>query len=104
MSSQVKLSANGSETAVVDIDAAFARNLGLAEGQKVSLSTLISTSIELAELALKVGLLLHLNPPLAHTINIEPLTPADWESKAALVLYVSVALISAQSLSFMQIF
>lgn len=30
---------------------------------------------------LKVELLLHLDPPLAHTVNIEPLTPADWESK-----------------------
>ncbi len=27
----------------------------------------------------KVGILLHLDPPLAHTINIEPLTPVDWE-------------------------
>ncbi|EEP82868.1 hypothetical protein UREG_07733 [Uncinocarpus reesii 1704] len=26
-----------------------------------------------------VGLLLHLDPPVAHTINIEPLTPTDWE-------------------------
>lgn len=25
-------------------------------------------------------MLLHLDPPLAHTVNIEPLTPADWES------------------------
>lgn len=104
MSSQGKLSVNGSETAVIEIDAAFARNLGLAEGQKVSLSTYFPIPIELAELVAKVGLLLHLNPPLAHTINIEPLTPADWESKVAIVLYMSMALISRQSLSFMQIF
>lgn len=29
----------------------------------------------------QVNLLLHTDPPLAHTVNIEPLTPADWESK-----------------------
>lgn len=28
----------------------------------------------------QVGILLHLDPPLAHTVHIEPLTPADWES------------------------
>ncbi|KAI4210980.1 MAG: hypothetical protein LQ351_006207 [Letrouitia transgressa] len=49
-----------SEAAVVEIDATFGHTLGLVEGQKV-------------------GLLLHPDPPLAHTINIEPLTPADWE-------------------------
>lgn len=48
------------ERGVVDIDATFGRVLGLAEGQKV-------------------GLLLHLDPPLAHTVNIEPLTSGDWE-------------------------
>ncbi len=35
MPSQGKLSGNGTETAVVEIDATFARNLGLIEGQKV---------------------------------------------------------------------
>ncbi|OCL10889.1 AAA-domain-containing protein [Glonium stellatum] len=45
---------------VVEVDATFARLLGLAEGQKV-------------------GILLHVDPPQAHTINIEPLTPVDWE-------------------------
>ncbi|KAL9610349.1 MAG: hypothetical protein Q9167_004947 [Letrouitia subvulpina] len=48
------------EAAVVEIDATFCRTLGLIEGQKV-------------------GLVLHPDPPLAHTVNIEPLTPADWE-------------------------
>lgn len=48
------------EIAVVEIDATFGRMLGLAELQKV-------------------GVLLHVDPPLAHTVNIEPLTPADWE-------------------------
>ncbi len=48
------------EPANVEIDATFGRMLGLTEGQRV-------------------GLLLHLDPPLAHTVNIEPLTPGDWE-------------------------
>ncbi|KAI9710420.1 MAG: hypothetical protein M1812_007456 [Candelaria pacifica] len=48
------------EAATVEIDATFGRLLGLADTQKV-------------------GVLLHLEPPLVHTINIEPLTPADWE-------------------------
>ncbi|KAI9814791.1 MAG: Peroxisome biosynthesis protein pex1 [Pycnora praestabilis] len=50
------------EVAVVEIDAAFGRVLGLTDLQKV-------------------GVILHLEPPLAHTVNIEPSTPADWESK-----------------------
>jgi peroxin-1 len=45
---------------VVDVDATFARLVGLVDGQKV-------------------GILLHLDPPQAHTIYIEPLTPVDWE-------------------------
>ncbi|OMP84944.1 Peroxisome biosynthesis protein PAS1 [Diplodia seriata] len=48
------------DVAVVELDATFGRLLGLTNGQKV-------------------GILLHLDPPQAHTINIEPLTPADWE-------------------------
>ncbi|KAF2280670.1 peroxisome biosynthesis protein-like protein (PAS1/Peroxin-1) [Westerdykella ornata] len=44
----------------VEVDATFARLIGLNEGQKVGVS-------------------LHLDPPQAHTINIEPLTPVDWE-------------------------
>ncbi|KAH7072818.1 P-loop containing nucleoside triphosphate hydrolase protein [Paraphoma chrysanthemicola] len=44
----------------VEVDTTFARLIGLAEGQKVGIS-------------------LHLDPPQAHTINIEPLTPVDWE-------------------------
>jgi peroxin-1 len=44
----------------VEVDTTFARLIGLTEGQKV-------------------GILLHLDPPQAHTINIEPLTPVDWE-------------------------
>ena len=48
------------EVNVVEIDSTFARTIGFAEGQRV-------------------GVLLHLDPPLAHTVNIEPLTPGDWE-------------------------
>jgi peroxin-1 len=44
----------------VEVDTTFARLIGLNEGQKL-------------------GILLHLDPPQAHTINIEPLTPVDWE-------------------------
>ncbi|KAK5943071.1 Peroxisome biosynthesis protein pex1 [Knufia obscura] len=48
------------DTQTVEIDASFAKTLGIAEGQQI-------------------GLMVHLDPPLAHTVNIEPLTPADWE-------------------------
>jgi peroxin-1 len=48
------------EVPVVEIDTTFGRLLGLSDSQKI-------------------GILLHLDPPLAHTVNIEPLTPADWE-------------------------
>ncbi|KAF1996122.1 AAA-domain-containing protein [Amniculicola lignicola CBS 123094] len=44
----------------IEVDTTFARLIGLVDGQKV-------------------GILLHLDPPQAHTINIEPLTPVDWE-------------------------
>ena len=49
------------EIAVVEISSAYGRTLGLVQGQKI-------------------GIKLHLDPPLAHTIHIEPLTPSDWES------------------------
>ncbi|KAL8797975.1 MAG: hypothetical protein Q9182_007067 [Xanthomendoza sp. 2 TL-2023] len=52
--------AKGHDVAVVEIDAAFGRTLGLQDGQRA-------------------GLLFHSDPPLAHTVHIEPLTPADWE-------------------------
>jgi peroxin-1 len=48
------------EVPLVEIDSTFARTLGLSDGQKVTAS-------------------LHVDPPLAHTVNIEPLTSADWE-------------------------
>ncbi len=48
------------DISTVEIDATFAKLLGLIEGQKL-------------------GVFLHLDPPVAHTVNIEPLTSADWE-------------------------
>ncbi|KAK5990415.1 Peroxisomal ATPase PEX1 [Cladobotryum mycophilum] len=48
------------EIQLVEIDATFANTLGLTDG-------------------LKVMATVHVDPPMAHTINIEPLTPEDWE-------------------------
>lgn len=48
------------EVSSVEIDATLAATLGLSEGQKVIA-------------------IIHVDPPLAHTVNIEPLTPEDWE-------------------------
>jgi peroxin-1 len=48
------------EVPLVEMDATFARALGISDGQKVTAS-------------------IHVDPPIAHTINIEPLTPEDWE-------------------------
>ncbi|GAW14300.1 hypothetical protein ANO14919_037010 [Xylariales sp. No.14919] len=48
------------EVSSVEIDATLAATLGLSEGQKVVT-------------------IIHVDPPLAHTVNIEPLTPEDWE-------------------------
>ncbi|KAK7951329.1 peroxisome biosynthesis protein [Apiospora aurea] len=48
------------EVAAVEIDATLALTLGITDGQKVMA-------------------IIHVDPPLAHTVNIEPLTPEDWE-------------------------
>ncbi|KAL4880811.1 P-loop containing nucleoside triphosphate hydrolase protein [Aspergillus karnatakaensis] len=48
------------DASTVELDTTFGRVLGLTEGQRV-------------------GIFIHLDPPVAHTINIEPLTPEDWE-------------------------
>ncbi|KAI0483172.1 AAA-domain-containing protein [Xylariaceae sp. FL0804] len=48
------------EVASVELDATLASTLGLTDGQKVMA-------------------IVHVDPPLAHTVNIEPLTPEDWE-------------------------
>lgn len=48
------------EVPLVEIDATLANAVGLRDGQKVTASV-------------------HFDPPMAHTVNIEPLTPEDWE-------------------------
>lgn len=48
------------DLATVEVDATLARVLGITDG-------------------LKVGVNLHVDPPQAHTVNIEPLTPTDWD-------------------------
>ncbi|KAL4956146.1 P-loop containing nucleoside triphosphate hydrolase protein [Aspergillus filifer] len=48
------------DAATVELDTTFGRVLGLSDGQRV-------------------GIFIHIDPPVAHTINIEPLTPEDWE-------------------------
>lgn len=60
MTSQRRTSTGAHSLPVVEIDAAFARTLGLIDRQKVQI-------------------LLHLNPPIVHTLHVEPLTAADWE-------------------------
>ncbi|OKL60887.1 hypothetical protein UA08_03872 [Talaromyces atroroseus] len=63
-------SAREQEIPIIEIDTTFGRVLGLNEGQKV-------------------GLYLHLDNPIAQTVNIEPLTPADWESLPVIELHAS---------------
>ncbi|KXX78708.1 Peroxisome biosynthesis protein PAS1 [Madurella mycetomatis] len=48
------------EVPLVEMDATLAATVGLRDGQKVTATV-------------------HLDPPMAHTVNIEPLTPEDWE-------------------------
>ncbi|KAK3694303.1 P-loop containing nucleoside triphosphate hydrolase protein [Podospora appendiculata] len=45
---------------LLEIDATLAATVGLQDGQRVVA-------------------IIHFDPPLAHTVNIEPLTPEDWE-------------------------
>ncbi|KAL2270186.1 hypothetical protein VTJ83DRAFT_2370 [Remersonia thermophila] len=52
--------ARDQELSLVELDATLAATLGLRDGQKVTVTV-------------------HLDPPMAHTVNIEPLTPEDWE-------------------------
>ncbi len=63
------------EVPLVEIDATFARTLGLSDGQKVTAS-------------------IHMDPPLAHTINIEPLTPEDWEIIELHATFLEINLVS----------
>ncbi|SPQ18597.1 6b8fd67b-b82d-4e4f-942b-31c98d4d425c [Thermothielavioides terrestris] len=52
--------ARDQEVPLVEMDATFAATLGLKDGQKVTAT-------------------IHFDPPLVHTVHIEPLTPEDWE-------------------------
>lgn len=45
---------------LIEVDATLANTLGLQDGQRVTA-------------------MIHVDPPVAHTVNIEPLTPDDWE-------------------------
>lgn len=54
------MSSRDQEVQLVEIDATLASTLGLSDG-------------------LKIMATVHVDPPMAHTINIEPLTPEDWE-------------------------
>jgi peroxin-1 len=70
------------EVPLVEIDASFGRMLELQDAQKVKFILILGNlSLRLTSHPLKIGVLIHVDPPLAHTINIEPLTPSDWESK-----------------------
>ncbi|KAF4975013.1 hypothetical protein FZEAL_8158 [Fusarium zealandicum] len=68
-------SSRDQEVQLVELDATLAKTLGLSEGQKV-----VAT--------------IHLEPPLAHTINIEPLTPEDWEIIELHATFLELNLIS----------
>lgn len=53
-------SSRDQDAPLVEVDATLATSLGLFDGQRVTATV-------------------HVDPPMAHTINIEPLTPEDWE-------------------------
>ncbi|KAE8148039.1 AAA+-type ATPase, partial [Aspergillus avenaceus] len=59
----------------VELDTTFGRVLGLSEGQRV-------------------GIFIHIDPPEAHTINIEPLTPEDWEIIELHATFLEIHLLS----------
>ena len=51
---------NDPTTAMFNIDPVFAANIGLREGTRAQLTV-------------------HHDPPVAHTVHVEPLTASDWE-------------------------
>lgn len=55
-----RISSRDQDVQLVEIDATLAHTLGLSDGQRVMATV-------------------HVDPPIAHTINIEPMTPEDWE-------------------------
>ncbi|CVK89458.1 probable peroxin-1 [Fusarium mangiferae] len=68
-------SSRDQEVQLVELDATLAKSLGISEGQKITAT-------------------IHLDPPLAHTINIEPLTPEDWEIIELHATFLELNLIS----------
>uniref|UniRef100_A0A0D2XCS3 Peroxisomal ATPase PEX1 n=1 Tax=Fusarium oxysporum (strain Fo5176) TaxID=660025 RepID=A0A0D2XCS3_FUSOF len=68
-------SSRDQEVQLVELDATLAKSLGISEGQKIMAT-------------------IHLDPPLAHTINIEPLTPEDWEIIELHATFLELNLIS----------
>ncbi|KAH6847494.1 P-loop containing nucleoside triphosphate hydrolase protein [Chaetomium sp. MPI-CAGE-AT-0009] len=53
-------SRDGRDQEFIELDTTLGATLGLTEGQRVTITV-------------------HFDPPLVHTVNIEPLTPEDWE-------------------------
>ncbi|KAI1813005.1 AAA-domain-containing protein [Poronia punctata] len=47
------------------------------EASSVEIDTTLATTLDLGE-GQNVTAILHIDPPLAHTVNVEPLTPDDW--------------------------
>ena len=68
-------SGSNQDVASVEVDATLAATLGLSDGQKVTA-------------------VIHIDPPLAHTINIEPLTPEDWEIIELHASFLEINLVS----------
>jgi peroxin-1 len=60
---------------LVEIDATFAHALGLSDGQRITAS-------------------IHVDPPVAHTVNIEPLTPEDWEIMELHATFLEINLVN----------
>ena len=60
---------------LVELDATFAHALRLSDGQKVTAS-------------------IHVDPPIAHTVNIEPLTPEDWEIMELHATFLEINLVN----------
>ncbi|KHJ31369.1 putative peroxisome biogenesis factor 6 [Erysiphe necator] len=63
------------EIALIELDYNFARTLEISDGLKVTAS-------------------LHLDPPIAHAINIEPMTVEDWEMIELYTKFLELNLIS----------
>ncbi|CCU74888.1 putative Peroxisome biogenesis factor 6 [Blumeria hordei DH14] len=63
------------DVSVIEIDSIFARTIDILAGQKVTAS-------------------LHLDPPTANTVHIEPMSPEDWEIIELHAAYLEINLVS----------